>query len=158
MNTNERYYAANNNIFQAFISLLFLSGLIAIPVDQILSSLLKQIYFPSPFMRGLFRLVNALTASKARFSYLSYGYGFDWLAVSHILLAFLFIVIIQNPLKNTRLLMIGWVGWLVIITTSLVEGLIKGIPFWWQFINYLFGIVGLLVLWSVYHKTKGSYQ
>src|SRR6266496_1599475 len=73
----------------AFIIILFLSGLTAIPVEVELSLLLKIFSSPTQLHHWLEKVLSAYKNVNNATPFLLYGY--DWLASAHFILAILFI-------------------------------------------------------------------
>jgi hypothetical protein len=131
-----------------FMSMLFISGLTAIPVEWELSVVTR--FFPLESTMGQFleRVYSAVRETGDKHQFLFYGY--DWLAFAHIVLALLFIGPYKDPVRNKWVVEFGIYSCLLIIPFALVFGYIRGLPLWWRFIDCSFGIVGLIPLTICY--------
>jgi hypothetical protein len=69
------------------------------------------------------------------------GYGTDWLAFGHIIIALFFILPYREPVRYGGVLKIGVVSCVLVIPIALICGPIRGIPFYWQLIDSAFGVV-----------------
>ena len=74
------------------------------------------------------------------------GYGTDWLAFAHLVIALFFIGPWINPLTSRSTLWAGIAACAGVIPLALICGPIRGIPFYWQLIDCSFGIFGTLPL------------
>ena len=73
----------------AFMILLFLSGLTAIPIERELALLLQLLSAPGNLHNWLLQVHGAYQQVEQEHPFLLYGY--DWLAFAHFILAILFI-------------------------------------------------------------------
>ena len=89
-------------------------------------------------------------ATNDQYSFI--GYGYDWLAFAHFVLAILFIGPYKNPVKNKWVIEFGIIACIAVIPFALIAGQFRGIPFNWRLIDCSFGIVGLATLLVVYQK------
>ncbi len=136
----------------AFIIILFLSGLTAIPIDAELSFLLQ--YFPehTQMHAWLLKVLLDYRELNTDAPYLIYGY--DWLAFAHFILAILFIGPYRDPVKNIWVLQFGLISCVLVLPLAFIAGNARGIPFGWQLIDCSFGVIGFIPLWICYSKTK----
>ena len=74
------------------------------------------------------------------------GYGTDWLAFGHIVIAAFFIHPLINPLAARPNICTGIFACIAVIPLALICGPIREIPLYWQLIDCSFGIVGILPL------------
>ena len=74
------------------------------------------------------------------------AYGTDWLAFAHIVIAVAFVGPLRDPVKNLWVVEFGMIACLMVIPLALICGPIRGIPFYWQFIDCSFGVFGLIPL------------
>jgi hypothetical protein len=133
---------------------MILSGLMAIPIDQ-QAALFIQHYGHSSSVAGVIcHLLDVYSTVKVRHTDLSFGYGYDWLAVSHVFLGLLFMGIDMRFVRHMKIFEVGFFAYMVIIVVAIIQGIIKGMPVWWQVVNYAFGLAGFLLLWSYYHVSK----
>lgn len=73
-------------------------------------------------------------------------YGTDWLAFGHIVIGLLFIGPFKDPVRNVWVIQWGILTCGLVIPLALICGPLRGIPFYWQCIDCIFGIVGAPVL------------
>jgi hypothetical protein len=127
-----------------FMTMLFLSGLTAIPIETELEFATR--FFPLGTKVGdwLDTTYMALRDTNNKYPFLAYGY--DWLAFAHFVLAILFIGPLRNPVKNKWVIEFGLLACLLIIPFALIAGHFRSIPFWWRLIDCSFGIIGLIPL------------
>lgn len=137
-----------------FFVLMILSGLMATPLDQQAAAFLDRYYPSSSFTIMVSHILHAFGELKMRHAYLSYGYGFDWLAVSHVILGLLFMGVDTRYSRHFIFLEVGFLVYIVIIVVAIIKGIIEGMPVWWQMVNYVFGLTGFVLLWAYYHASK----
>lgn len=136
----------------AFIIILFLSGITAIPVEAELSFLLKIFSSPTQLHYWLEKVLSAYKNINNDTPFLLYGY--DWLAFAHFILAILFIGPYRNPVKNIWVIEFGLIACVLIFPLAFIAGFLRGIPIGWRLIDCAFGLFGFLPLWICYSKTK----
>lgn len=135
-----------------FITVLFLSGLTAIPIDMELSALIKIIPANTPISQWMQKVLSAYKNVNAQYPFLLYGY--DWLAFAHFVLAILFIGPYRDPVKNIWIIEFGLIACVLIFPLAFIAGYFRGIPFDWQLIDCSFGVFGFVPLWICYDKIK----
>ena len=139
-----------------FILGLVLSGATAIPVETEVDYLVKftgarQIVDApgstnSPaWAEWLCRVQTALRETNARFPFI--GYGGDWLAFGHFMIALVFIGAWRDPVRNNWLFDFGLIACALVIPYALICGGVRGIPIWWRLIDCSFGVFGFVPLW-----------
>lgn len=82
-------------------------------------------------------------------TYASYpwiGYGTDWLAFGHLVIAGFFIGPMIHPATSRSAIYTGIAACIAVIPLAMICGPIRGIPFWWRIIDCSFGIIGILPL------------
>lgn len=136
----------------AFIIILFLSGLTAIPVEAELTFLLKIFPSSTQLYYWLEKVLSAYKNVNNDTPFLLYGY--DWLAFAHFILAILFIGPYRNPVKNIWVIEFGLIACILIFPLAFIAGSFRGIPIGWRLIDCSFGVFGFLPLWICYSKTK----
>jgi hypothetical protein len=136
----------------AFIVMLFLSGLTAIPIEAELTFLLKIFSSPTQLHNWLERVLSAYKNVNNDTPFLLYGY--DWLAFAHFILAILFIGPYRDPVKNIWVIEFGLIACLLIFPLAFIAGSFRGIPIGWRLIDCSFGLFGFLPLWICYSRTK----
>jgi len=136
----------------AFMIVLFLSGLTAIPVQAELSFLLKIFNQPTQLHNWLEKVLSGYKNVNNDTPFLLYGY--DWLAFAHFILAILFIGPYKDPVKNIWVIEVGLIACVLILPLAFIAGPFRGIPIGWQLIDCSFGVFGFLPLWICYAKTR----
>lgn len=69
------------------------------------------------------------------------GYGTDWLAFGHLVIALFFILPFRDPVRYEGVLKVGVVACILVVPLALICGAIRGIPFYWRLIDCSFGII-----------------
>ena len=141
-----------------FIVALVLSGATAFPLQTELELLTRWMGADAPGhpeggLHWWLRTVrDGLAAIYAKYPWL--GYGTDWLAFAHIVIAVFFIGPWRDPVRNVWIIQSGLLACAGVIVLALVCGPIRGIPFYWQLIDCSFGVFGALPLWHVLRLTR----
>ena len=128
---------------------LALSGITAFPIQTELALYMQG----HPHAAGttgiwLTRVYRAVCNTNAAYPFLSYGT--DWLAFAHLVLAFLFIGPLLDPVKNKWVIQFGIIAAILIFPLAFIAGSIRGIPLFWRLVDCSFGVVALLVLIPCY--------
>lgn len=125
-----------------FIILLLLSGITAFPLRTEMHFLFSnRSHFPL-FMQGWIEEVHLAIEQTSDLVL----YGTDWLAFAHIIIALFFIPVYINPVKHKANLIIGMIACLAILPLAFICGPIRGIPFFHQLVDCLFGLIGIAFL------------
>ena len=135
-----------------FIFGLAMSGLTAFPLQHELKLLSSSLgiepsahYQEFSGLRHWIAFVRTgLEETYERFPFI--GYGTDWLAFGHLVIALFFIEPWRRPGTCQGNLVVGMVACAAIIPLALICGQIRGIPFYWRLIDCSFGVVGILPL------------
>lgn len=135
-----------------FIVSLVLSGLTAFPLLTELSLVSKMLGIQDPSayasLTGLQHWIafvhHGLSQTYAAFPFV--GYGTDWLAFGHLVIAMFFVGPWRDPVANAWVLRVGLVACACIIPLAMICGAIRGIPFYWRLIDCSFGVFGALPL------------
>lgn len=143
-----------------FITGLILSGLTAFPLVRELALLCRWLgiddtstYETLTGLRGWIAFVSfGLQKTYAAFPFI--GYGTDWLAFGHLIIAMFFIRPFRDPVHNAWVLRVGLVACAVVVPLALVCGALRGIPLAWRLLDCSFGIVGAIPLLFCLHLTK----
>lgn len=135
-----------------FIVALLISGLSAIPIEAELEFLTR--FFPAGSQVGdwLDEAYTGFQHTNSRYPFL--GYGYDWLAFAHFVLAILFIGPLKDPVKNKWVIEFGIIACMLIIPFAMIAGHFRGIPFWWRLIDCSFGMIGIIPLAICLKKIK----
>jgi hypothetical protein len=140
-----------------FIIALIISGLTAFPL-QWETTFLNQWFGTGTFMERLFPALSYWIShvhkglTEAYRTYPFIPYGTDWLAFSHIAIAF--IGPLRDPVKNIWVVELGMIVCILIVPTALICGSIRGIPLFWRMIDCSFGIFGIIPLWICWKYSK----
>ncbi|HSV62098.1 MAG TPA: hypothetical protein VLH83_02025 [Chthoniobacterales bacterium] len=143
-----------------FIAGLIISGVTAFPLLRELSLLSRWLgindpaaYETLPGVRGWIAFVFfGLQKTYAAFPFV--GYGTDWLAFGHLIIALFFIGPWRDPVGNAWVLRVGVVACAAFIPLALICGNIRDIPFEWRLIDCSFGVLGAIPLFYCLHLTK----
>ena len=88
---------------------------------------------------------GGLEATYAAYPFI--GYGTDWLAFGHFVIAIFFIGPLLEPRRNLWVINAGIIACLLVIPTALIMGGIRQLPVWWRLIDCTFGVAGVIPLW-----------
>jgi hypothetical protein len=143
-----------------FILGLVFSGLTAFPILSELSLLCRWLGITDPAaydtLSGLRRWIAfvffGLNKTYAAFPFV--GYGTDWLAFGHLMIALFFIGPFCDPVRNAWVLRIGLIACAAVIPLALICGNLRDIPFAWRLLDCSFGIAGAIPLLYCLHLTK----
>ena len=135
-----------------FIAGLIFSGVTAFPLaaeTDMLATLVSPggaLYAVSPagLQEWILRVRDGLADTYGKYPWV--GYGTDWLAFGHIVIALFFIPAWRNPAAHADTLRIGMLACVLVIPLALVAGAVRGIPFYWRLIDCSFGVFGVLPL------------
>ncbi|MEY2410348.1 MAG: hypothetical protein QOF48_3018 [Verrucomicrobiota bacterium] len=139
-----------------FIFGLVLSGVTAIPIETEVTWLAKitrahDLVAGATSTTGpewaiwLCRVEAALHEMNIRHPFI--GYGGDWLAFGHFVIALAFVGAWRQPLQNRWLFDFGLTACALVIPFALVFGGWRGIPLWWRIVDCSFGVLGAIPLW-----------
>jgi hypothetical protein len=143
-----------------FIAGLILSGLTAFPLLRELSLLCRWLGISDPTayetLTGLHRWLAfvffGIQKTYAAFPFV--GYGTDWLAFGHFIIALFFIGPFRDPVRNAWVLRCGLVACAAVIPLALICGHVRQIPLEWRLLDCSFGILGAIPLFYCLHLTK----
>ena len=138
-----------------FIAGLFVSGATAIPLESEVTwlakvtgahTLMESSVTPAPMWAvWLCRVEEALRETNLKHPFI--GYGGDWLAFGHFIIALTFLGAWRDPVRNRWLFDFGLIACALVIPYALVFGGLRGIPLWWRLIDCSFGVLGAVSLW-----------
>ena len=74
------------------------------------------------------------------------GYGTDWLAFGHIVIALFFVGPLIDPATSRGNLIAGIVACIGVIPLAMICGPIRDIPMFWRLIDCSFGVIGIVPL------------
>ena len=140
-----------------FIAGLVLSGLTAFPLLYELNALVRILDADSPGAHGdlalwVLRVRDAIAVTYRDYALL--GYGTDWLAFGHLVIALFFVGVWRDPVRNVFTLHAGLIACAGVIPLAMICGPIRGIPFYWRLIDCSFGVFGAIPLWWTLRLTR----
>jgi hypothetical protein len=143
-----------------FTAGLIVSGLTAFPLLAELSLLCRWLGIDDPSAYQTLSGVRAwiafvffgLQKTYAAFPFI--GYGTDWLAFGHLIIAMFFIGPFRDPVRNAWVLRVGLVACAAVIPLALICGAIRGIPLGWRLLDCSFGLIGAIPLLYCLKLTK----
>ena len=131
---------------------LVLSGITAIPLAweiSLLNRLFGEATWLEPLWPGMAHwisfLYQGLLDTQQKYPFISYGT--DWLAFAHFVIAIAFWGPLKDPVKNLWVIDFGLIACLLILPMVTIFGPLRGIPYFWQWIDYSFGLFGIIPLW-----------
>ena len=151
MNTKRRLFWIRS-ILVFFVLALGISGLTAIPLRfelNILNSIAGEetvVEEIAPLLSSWISLVHR-TIEDLYQEYASLGYGYDWLAFGHFVIAIAFMGAVKDPIRNRWVIEFGMIACVLIIPYALILGHIRSVPMLWRYIDMLFGILGIIPLY-----------
>jgi hypothetical protein len=133
-----------------FVAALVASGLTAFPLQWELGLLVRwlgaDLGAPEGGLRWWIAQVNeGLTQTYRVYPFL--GYGTDWLAFGHLVIAMFFVGPWRDPVGNAWVFKVALVACAGIIPLAMICGAIRGIPIYWRLIDCTFGVFGAIPLW-----------
>jgi len=131
---------------------LVLSGATALPLQTELDILARWLHAEnlspaqatSGFVQWILIVRDALHDTYAKHPFM--GYGTDWLAFAHLVIAVAFLGPLRDPVRNQWVLVFGVIACLGVLPLALIAGPIRGIPVYWRLIDCSFGIIGAVPL------------
>ena len=133
-----------------FIAGLVLSGITAFPLKYELELLTRWrgvdsvVNASNGLDRWLVTVRDGLTDVYAKYPWM--GYGTDWLAFGHIVIALFFIPAWRDPVRNVAAIRVGIAACVLVVPLALICGEVRQIPLGWRLIDCSFGIFGVLPL------------
>ncbi len=142
-----------------FIAGLVVSGLTAFPLLHELNLLCRLLGLEGASVAGhtglehwILLVREGLAVTYARYPFI--GYGTDWLAFGHLIIALFFVGPLLDPVRNVWVLRAGMLACVGVIPLALICGEVRGIPLYWRLIDCSFGVVGLFPLWWTLRLTR----
>lgn len=131
---------------------LVASGLTAFPLQQELNLAARALGASETAEGteggGLFNWIvmvrNGLRQTYAKYPFV--GYGTDWLAFAHLVIAIAFIGPWRDPVQNRWVIDWGIIACALVVPLALICGPFRGIPFYWRLIDCSFGVAGVVPL------------
>lgn len=139
-----------------FILGLTLSGISALPLQWELSLLDGWLDDSGNLGHFISHVHAGLTQTYAQFPF--FGYGTDWLAFGHFVIAAFVILPFIDPIRYRAVIKVGLAACIGVIALALIAGPVRGIPFSWTLIDCSFGIVGAIPLLYCLRLTKRNAQ
>lgn len=130
-----------------FIFGLVASGITAFPLEHELNLAVRTLGMPETAggLAGWIVFVrNGLHDTYAKYPFV--GYGTDWLAFAHLVIAIAFIGPLRDPVQNRWVIDWGIIACALVVPLALICGPLRGIPFYWRLIDCSFGIAGVIPL------------
>ncbi|MEP4076652.1 hypothetical protein [Haloferula sp.] len=123
---------------------LVVSGVTAFPLLHELRILEGMCDQDSELGKWIHRVTIGLEDTYAAYPFI--GYGTDWLAFGHLVIAMFFVLPWRDPVRYEGVLWVGVWASLLVIPLALICGPIRGIPFGWRLIDCSFGLLCLIPL------------
>ena len=135
---------------------LLVSGITAIPLQAELDLLARMLgtsdisagQATSDFTKWILIVRDGLRDTYAKYPFM--GYGTDWLAFGHIVIAIAFVGALRHPLRNAWLFTFGMIACVLVLPWALLMGELRGIPLYWRLIDCAFGVFGFIPNWLCY--------
>jgi hypothetical protein len=136
-----------------FIVGLVLSGATAIPLQWELDTTANILGVADSaggsatagLAKWIVKVRNAVRDTNAKYPFI--GYGTDWLAFGHFVIAIGFVGALRDPVRNIWLFQFGMIACVLIVPYAFVFGGLRGIPIPWRLIDCSFGVFGFIPLW-----------
>ena len=99
----------------------------------------------SNFVKWILIVREALHATYAKYPFM--GYGTDWLAFAHFVIAIGFLGALRHPIRNIWLFTWGMIASVLIVPWAFITGEVREIPVYWRLIDCSFGVGGFIPCW-----------
>lgn len=126
-----------------FIVGLVISGVTAFPLLYELR-ILSKLVGEGDLGLWISTIREGLETTYARYPWI--GYGTDWLAFGHLVIAMFFVHPLVQPRSSRPNIIAGIVACVAIFPLAMICGSLRGIPFYWRLIDCSFGVIGLIPL------------
>lgn len=131
-----------------FIVGLVFSGVTAFPLAaemNLLAALISpggafHAIAPAGLQQWIVHVRDGLADTYTKYPWV--GYGTDWLAFGHLIIALFFIELWRDPVRNAWVLRVGLIACVLVIPLALIAGPVRGILFYWRLIDCSFGVIG----------------
>jgi hypothetical protein len=139
---------------------LVISGVTAIPLQRELDLMAQWLgaenlspeQATSEFTRWILIIRDALRDTYQKYPFM--GYGTDWLAFGHLMIALVFVGALRHPLRNAWVFMFGMIACVLVLPWALLFGELRGIPVYWRMIDCSFGVLGFIPNWLCHKWTR----
>ena len=136
-----------------FITGLVLSGLTSFPLQLELNWLANvRGGANTGFDRWILTVRDGLNDTYQKYPWL--GYGTDWLAFAHLVIAIFFIGPLIDPVKNVWIIQAGLAACVLVPVLAFTCGPIRQIPLGWRLIDSSFGVLGAIPLLYALRLTR----
>lgn len=99
----------------------------------------------SGFVKWILIVREGVHTTYAKYPF--FGYGTDWLAFAHIVIAIAFAGSLRHPVRNCWLFTFGMTACALVVPWAFLFGEFRGIPMGWRLIDCLFGVFGFIPCW-----------
>lgn len=133
-----------------FIGALVISGLTAFPLEKELEIICLMLrnnideYQSSELYNWFLYLHDGIKQTNLQYPFL--GYGTDWLAFAHLVIALLFAGVYYKPVRNIWIVYWAMVACVSIIPLAFICAPLRGIPIFWILVDCSFGVFGMIPL------------
>jgi hypothetical protein len=138
---------------------LVLSGLTAIPLQAELDLLArwmgadaKAAEASSGLAQWIVTVRDGLRDTYAKYPFM--GYGTDWLAFAHLVIAVAFVGALRHPVRNAWLFTFGMIASVAVIPWAFIFGEVRDIPVGWRLIDSAFGVIAFIPCWLAHKWTR----
>jgi len=148
-----------------FITGLIVSGITAFPLEMETAILDRYLgvgeYVGPPSIRVDFgqwihAIHSGVEQTYAKFPF--FGYGTDWLAFGHFVIAAFFILPLTNPTRYRGVLRVGLAACAGVIAIALISGQLRGIPLFWRLIDCSFGAIPLFYCLHLIRRMENRFR
>lgn len=128
-----------------FIAGMVLSGVTAFPLLHELNWFVNlRDGANTGFDRWILTVRGGLNDTYQKYPWI--GYGTDWLAFSHLVIAIFFIGPLIDPVRSVWVIYAGLAACVLVLPFAFICGGIRHIPIGWRLIDCSFGVLGALPL------------
>lgn len=106
----------------------------------------------SDFVKWILTVRDALHVTYAKYPFM--GYGTDWLAFAHFIIALAFIGALRHPIRNIWLFTWGMIASVLIVPWAFITGEVRDIPVYWRLSDCSFGAGGFIPCWLAFRWTR----
>lgn len=131
---------------------LVVSGITAFPLqsetewllDWFSAEPLREMSRSTGLLPWLTIVEKGLQDTNRRYPFL--GYGTDWLAFAHLVIAVVFFGPFRDPVRNQWVVTFGLIACAGVVPLALIAGAVREIPFAWRLVDCSFGVLGAIPL------------